>query len=384
MTAAIAIRLVLSLSMLIIGFTHQALSQESPSSEKAMDRIVVDGVTVPDIGPLPAYVPMPQTNVNFVQKVNLGKQLYFDGRLSKNNAISCAFCHNPGTGFADARQFSLGAFGTAGGRQAPTVYNTSFNPFQFWDGRATSLEEQAIGPIHNPIEMAETHETVVPKIAKIPGYQKQFRAVFGAGVSLQGIADAIAAFERTIVSANSAFDKYAMGESKAMDDAAIRGMQLFKGKARCVLCHNGPNFTDNQFHNLGVPQEGLLKEDLGRYNVSRRERDKGAFKTPTLRSVTETAPYMHDGVFKTLEDVIEFKNKGGEPNPNLSPLMKSAESYPGRKGRFIGLSKSLAGSPAQDRHAQTPLTPLFECPSLEHPSPESHRAAFCARPLFNP
>lgn len=344
MTAAIAIRLVLSLSILIIGFTHQALSQESPSSEKAMDRIVVDGVTVPDIGPLPAYVPMPQTNVNFVQKVNLGKQLYFDGRLSKNNAISCAFCHNPGTGFADARQFSLGAFGTAGGRQAPTVYNTSFNPFQFWDGRATSLEEQAIGPIHNPIEMAETHETVVPKIAKIPGYQKQFRAVFGVGVSLQGIADAIAAFERTIVSANSAFDKYAMGESKAMDEAAIRGMQLFKGKARCVLCHNGPNFTDNQFHNLGVPQEGLLKEDLGRYNVSRRERDKGAFKTPTLRSVTETAPYMHDGVFKTLEDVIEFKNKGGEPNPNLSPLMKPLSLTPEEKADLLAFLKALQGA----------------------------------------
>jgi len=345
MTAAIAIRLVLSLSILVVGFAHQALSQESPSSEKAMDTIVVDGVTVPDIGPLPAYVPMPQTNVNFVQKVNLGKQLYFDGRLSKNNAISCAFCHNPGTGFADARQFSLGAFGTAGGRQAPTVYNTSFNPFQFWDGRATSLEEQAIGPIHNPIEMAETHETVVPKIAKIPGYQKQFRAVFGAGVSLQGIADAIAAFERTIVSANSAFDKYTMGESKAMDEAAIRGMQLFKGKARCVLCHNGPNFTDNQFHNLGVPQEGLLKEDLGRYNVSRRERDKGAFKTPTLRSVTETAPYMHDGVFKTLEDVIEFKNKGGEPNPNLSPLMKPLSLTPEEKAYLLAFLKALQGAP---------------------------------------
>ncbi len=193
--------------------------------------------------------------------------------------------------------------------------------------------------------MAETHETVVPKIAKIPGYQKQFRAVFGAGVSLQGIADAIAAFERTIVSANSAFDKYTMGESKAMDEAAIRGMQLFKGKARCVLCHNGPNFTDNQFHNLGVPQEGLLKEDLGRYNVSRRERDKGAFKTPTLRSVTETAPYMHDGVFKTLEDVIEFRNKGGEPNPNLSPLMRPLSLTPEEKADLLAFLKALQGAP---------------------------------------
>jgi cytochrome c peroxidase len=320
-----------------------AEERHAPSSPG--DVVVIDGVAVPDIGPMPAFVPMPAGNVNYLQKVDLGKQLYFDGRLSKNNAISCAFCHNPGTGFADARQFSIGAFGTAGGRQAPTVYNAAFNPFQFWDGRATSLEEQAIGPIHNPIEMAETHETVVPKIAKVPGYQKQFKAVFGKSVSLQSIAEAIAAFERTIVSSNSAFDKYVMGESSAMDESAIRGMQLFKGKARCILCHNGPNFTDNQFHNLGVPQEGLLKEDEGRYNVSRRERDKGAFKTPTLRSVTETAPYMHDGVFKTLEDVIEFKDKGGQSNPHLSPLMKPLGLAPEEKADLVVFMKALTGAP---------------------------------------
>jgi cytochrome c peroxidase len=326
-------------------FDRVYLAAEELNSSSLRDMVVIDGVAVPDVCPMPAFVPMPMGNVNYLQKVDLGKQLYFDGRLSKNNAISCAFCHNPGTGFADARQFSLGAFGTAGGRQAPTVYNAAFNPFQFWDGRATSLEEQAIGPIHNPIEMAETHETVVPKIAKIPGYQKQFKAVFGKGVSLQSIADAIAAFERTIVSSNSAFDKYVMGESNAMDESAIRGMQLFKGKARCILCHNGSNFTDNQFHNLGVPQEGLLKEDLGRYNVTRRDRDKGAFKTPTLRSVTETAPYMHDGVFKTLEDVIEFKDKGGQPNPHLSPLMKPLGLAPEEKADLIVFMKALTGAP---------------------------------------
>lgn len=341
-------RMTVVLSLMGIALMSQILlAQEasSPSAGTGLDAVTIDGMTVPDIGPLPAYVPMPQTNVNFVQKVDLGKKLYFDGRLSKNNAVSCAFCHNPGTGFADARQFSIGAFGTAGGRQAPTVYNTAYNPFQFWDGRATSLEEQAIGPIHNPIEMAETHETVVPKIAKVAGYQKQFRAVFGTGVNLQGIADAIAAFERTIVSANSAFDKYAMGESNAMDESAVRGMNLFKGKARCVLCHNGPNFTDNQFHNLGVPQEGMLKEDLGRYNVSRRERDKGAFKTPTLRSVTQTAPYMHDGVFKTLEEVIDFKDKGGAANPHLSPLMKPLGLTSEEKNDLLVFLKALDGAP---------------------------------------
>ena len=307
--------------------------------------VTVDGVTVPEIGPMPTQVPMPPTNLSYDEKVELGKQLYFETRLSKNNSVSCAFCHNPGTGFADARQFSIGAFGTAGGRQAPTVYNTGFIPLQFWDGRAGSLEEQAIGPIHNPIEMAEELRTVVPKIAKIPGYQKQFKLIFGGGASLQHIAEAIAAFERTIVSQNSAFDKHAMGEAGAMNEAAVRGLGLFRGKARCILCHNGPNFADNKFHNLGVPQVGPLKEDLGRYIVSRAEKDKGAFKTPTLRSVVETGPYMHDGVFKTLEEVIDFFDAGGGSNPNLSPLMKPLGLSPAEKGDLIEFLKALTGAP---------------------------------------
>ena len=317
----------------------------APSGDAPHGTVTVDGVTVPEIGPMPAQAPIPPTNLSYAQKVELGKQLYFEPRLSKNNSVSCAFCHNPGTGFADARQFSIGAFGTAGGRQAPTVYNTGFIPLQFWDGRAGSLEEQAIGPIHNPIEMAEMHETVVPKIAKIPGYQKQFQLIFGGGASLQHIAEAIAAFERTIVSQNSAFDKYAMGETAAMNEAAVRGLALFRGKARCILCHNGPNFTDDQFHNLGVPQVGPLKEDLGRYMVTRAQHDKGAFKTPTLRSVVETAPYMHDGVFKTLEEVIDFLDAGGGSNPNLSALMKPLGLSSEEKADLIEFLKALTGAP---------------------------------------
>jgi len=158
---------------------------------------------------------------------------------------------------------------------------------------------------------------------------------------------AIAAFERTIISTDSPFDKYMLGDAQAMDEAAVRGMALFKGKARCILCHNGPNFTDNQFHNLGVPQEGPQKEDLGRYNVTRVNRDKGAFKTPTLRSITETAPYMHDGVFKTLEEVIDFLDKGGGPNPNLSPLMKPLMLRPDEKTDLIAFLKALTGAPVK-------------------------------------
>jgi cytochrome c peroxidase len=305
--------------------------------------ITVEGISVPDIGPLPTVVPMPATNLTYQQKVDLGRQLYFDGRLSKSGQVPCAFCHLPAAGFADPRQTSIGFSGRLGGRNAPTVLNAGYNSVQFWDGRAGSLEEQAIGPIHNPIEMAETHEGVVPKIQKIPGYQKQFRAVFGKDASLQSIAEAIAAFERSVVSTNSPFDKYVLGDPKAMDEQAVRGMAIFKGKGRCMLCHNGPNFTDNKFHNLGVPQVGPMKEDLGRFYVTQLESDKGAFKTPTLRSITETAPYMHDGVFKTLEEVLDFIDKGGGANPQLSPLMKPLGLSADEKNDLIAFLKALKG-----------------------------------------
>ena len=339
------LRLILALLVLCALGSGSGSVQASPSGHAPHGTVTIDGVTVPDVGPLPTVVPIPSSNLNYTAKIELGKQLYFDGRLSKNNAISCAFCHNPGTGFADPRQTSIGVGGGVGGRQSPTVYNTGLNHVQFWDGRARSLEEQAIGPIHNPVEMAETHEHVVAKLGKIKGYQQQFRAVFGTDVNLQGIAEAIAAYERTVLSTNSAFDKYVLGDQKAMDDAAVRGMALFRGKARCILCHNGPNFTDNQFHNLGVPQVGPMKEDLGRFVVSRAEKDRGAFKTPTLRSITETAPYMHDGAFRTLEEVVEFMDQGGGSNPNLSPLVKPLNLTAEEKSDLVAFLKALAGEP---------------------------------------
>jgi cytochrome c peroxidase len=317
----------------------------SPSGYAPHGTVTIDGITVADIGPLPTSIPTPSTNLNYAAKIELGKQLYFDGRLSKNGAIACAFCHNPGTGWADPRQTSIGLGGGLGGRQAPTVLNTAFNHLQFWDGRARSLEEQAIGPIHNPIEMGETHEHVVAKLNKVKGYREQFRAVFGTEVNLQGIAEAIAAYERTVISTNSPFDRFVAGDQKAMNEAAVRGMALFKGKARCILCHGGSNFTDNQFHNLGVPQVGPMKEDLGRFYVTKAEKDKGAFKTPTLRSVLETAPYMHDGAFKTLEEVVDFLNNGGGAHPNLSAMVKPLNLTAEEKADLIEFLKALTGEP---------------------------------------
>ena len=333
----------LILIAVLIVLPLSAVLEASSSRDAPAKTVTIDGMTVPDIGPLPTSEQKGSTSPIDAAKVALGKQLYFDGRLSKNGAIACAFCHNPGTGWADPRQTSIGIGGGLGGRQAPTVLNTGFNPLQFWDGRVSSLEEQALQPIQNPIEMGETHENVVRKLNGIRGYQRQFRAVFASDPNLQGIAEAIAAFERTVISTNSPFDKYAMGDSKAMDKAAVRGMALFKGKARCILCHNGPNFTDNQFYNLGVPQIGPMKEDLGRYYVTKVEKDKGAFKTPTLRSIAQTAPYMHDGVFKTLGEVLDFLNTGGGKNPNLSPLMKVLNLTPQEKADLIAFLKALTG-----------------------------------------
>ena len=296
------------------------------------------------LGQLP-NVPIPAHNLQTDAKVELGKMLFFDLRLSKGNTISCAFCHNPGTGWADARQFSIGVGGGQGGRQAPTVLNTGHQTFQFWDGRAGSLEEQALGPIQNPIEMAETLPNVVKKLSAVPEYKKRFREVFGTEVSAEGIARAIAAFERTVVSTNSAFDKYVAGTKAAMSDTAARGFTLFTGKARCALCHNGSNFTDNRFHNIGVPQVGPLKDDVGRYAVTKQEQDRMAFKTPTLRSVALTAPYMHDGVFKTLEEVIEFYNKGGEAVPRKDVFMTPLNLNDQEKKDLVEFLKALTGEP---------------------------------------
>lgn len=329
-----------------LWFASESLTNPGSSlSGLSSGTIVLDGMSVPDIGPLLPPVPVPTGNGRHAAKIELGKQLFFDGRLSRNNKVSCAYCHIPGSGFSDPHPTSLGVDDLIGGRQAPTVLNTAFIPLLFWDGRAKSLEEQVLGPIQNPIEMAETLEHLVVKLRTVKGYRRQFRNVFGAEISSQGIAKALAAFVRTLISTNSAFDQYSLGNKQAMNQAAIRGMALFKGKARCILCHNGPNFTDNQFHNLGVPQVGPLKVDLGRYDVTRRERDKGAFKTPTLRSILETAPYMHDGVFLSLEEVIEFLDTGGGANPSLSPLMKPLGLTQEEKADLLAFLESLTGAP---------------------------------------
>ena len=266
----------------------------------------------------------PKDNLPTDEKIALGKQLYFDGRLSSDNKVSCASCHDPAKGFSNGDQFATGVDGKKGGRNSPTVINAALQQFQFWDGRAKSLEEQALGPIQNPIEMNMPLDAVVARLNGIEGYKTQFQKVFGTEVTSAGIGKAIAAYERTILSGDAPYDRFKAGDQAALSVAAQRGMKLFFGKANCVACHAGPNFTDNGFHNIGLPGT-----DEGRAAISKSLGDKGSFKTPTLREIARTAPYMHDGSLKTLEEVIAHYIKGGTPGPQvdeeLFPLKLSTD-----------------------------------------------------------
>ncbi len=284
---------------------------------------------------------MPPDSPLTAEKIELGRQLYFDGRLSADGTVSCATCHAPDKGFSDGRPTSRGIKGQVGSRNAPTTVNRLFSQEQFWDGRAASLEEQALGPIKNPIEMGNTLKKMVAKLNMIPGYRNQFKQVFGTDVNAAGVAKAIAAFERSLVCGNSAFDRYEEGDDAALSEREQQGLQLFREKANCIRCHTGFAFTDERYHNIGVGFD-KPKPDLGRYTVTRKVSDKGAFKTPTLRNIAASAPYLHDGSAKTLEDVIEFYDKGGVKNPNLSNEIKRLLLSAPEKADLVAFLKSLS------------------------------------------
>jgi len=326
---------------------------------------------------------VPPDNPITPEKVELGRKLYFDKRLSVDNTVSCATCHDPKFAFTDGKKVSEGVKGQKGARNAPTVLNAMFFEEQFWDGRAKTLEEQAKQPIINPIEMGmPDHDAVVKKLKGIPEYVDAFKKVFGGEITIDRIAQAIAAFERTLLTGNSPFDRFIAGDQNAISESAKRGWQLFQGKARCITCHefnrSNPFFTDNKYHNIGVAmnQEGfaelarkaelLVKEgkldqrkldelalnpaysELGRFLVTFNPKDIGAFKTPTLRNVELTAPYMHDGSEATLLDVIEFYNRGGNENPNLSGEMRPLNLTDQEKQDLVEFLKSLTGEFPKD------------------------------------
>jgi len=272
-------------------------------------------------------VPVPKDNPQTPAKVTLGKQLVFDLRLSKNDSMSCASCHLP---FSGGGGWTPRAFGHGGelGRWAPSWEDSGYYTSLFWDGRAASLEEQTgllpghMGPVSSPAEMAGNVDEIVARLNGITGYKQQFNSVFGSDATPETIAKAIAAFERTLVSTNSPFQRYVRGDSKALSAAEKRGFDLFRGKAECITCHRPPTLTDNLFHNIGVPQVGPSKEDLGRFEVTKDPADKGRFKTPTLYNSAKFAFFMHDGAFAKMSQVIDHYNVGGDPkDKNQDPLI---------------------------------------------------------------
>ncbi|MDX2037098.1 MAG: cytochrome c peroxidase [Isosphaeraceae bacterium] len=323
-------------------------------------------VAIP-LGLTPITGVVPLSNPMTKKKVALGKQLYFDARVSKDSTVSCATCHNPLKGWTDQMPVSTGIFGQKGGRSAPTVLNTVYGRTMFWDGRAPSLEGQMQGPPQNPIEMGtQTHREIVERLRAIPGYQQQFKEVFGTEVTLDGMAKAVAAFERTALSGNSRYDKYDRGQEedtlKLLTESEKRGMVLFGlrlrqddefdpgvtlKKANCTSCHAGQNFTDELFHNLGVGFNAATGRfaDLGRFTISpigaKNAAEIGAFKTPTVRDVTRTAPYMHDGSEATLEAVVEYYDRGGNPNPFLDKDMKPLGLTAQEKADLVAFMKAL-------------------------------------------
>jgi cytochrome c peroxidase len=272
-------------------------------------------------------LPIPEDNPMTMEKVELGKMLYFDPRLSLNEKISCATCHDPDLGYSNAAPVAVGVNHAVGGANAPTVLNAAFSAFQFWDGRAPDLEGQAGGPMTADVEMAGIPDEIVQKLNKIPEYRELSLAVFGEYLSFCNIKKAIAAFERTILAGNSPFDRYYYDNEKgAVSEAVLRGKEIFDNpeKGNCKKCHTYTKtdgyFSDNMFHNVGV---GMSKKepDVGRYGVTKKKEDMGRFKTPTLRNVVQTAPYFHDGSTFSLKEACKTCLTG-IPNKNLDPEYK--------------------------------------------------------------
>jgi len=278
------------------------------------------------------------------EKIALGKQFFWDKRWSRNGTVACVSCHDPNHGWADPRQFSLTFEGKRTGRHASTLLNRLFGDRQHWTGERTSLEDQAMNA------RDQSPELVVEHLGAVPAYQKQFRKVFGTDLNAEGVAKAIAAYVRTILSGNSPYDRFQAGDTDALSPAARRGLRHFEGRSHgrgCIGCHAGFNFTDEDYYNIGV---GMDREDpdLGRYTFTRREADKGAFKAPTLRDVARRPPYMHDGSMKTLEDVVAFYNKGGHRNPWLSPLIQPLNLSASEQADLVAFLEALTGEVAPE------------------------------------
>lgn len=328
---------------------------------------------------------IPSDNAMTSAKVELGRKLFFEQRLSADGSVSCATCHDPGRAFTDGKRVAEGISGRRGSRNSPTLLNAMFNGGQFWDGRASSLEEQGKMPLTNSDEMGNRSlDEVVARMNAIPEYAREFQQVYASAVTIDGIAKAIAAFERTLVSANSPLDRYLAGDINAMSEEARSGMVLFRGRARCGVCHafnqnfaafsTFPFLTDMNYRNTGIAANyngfSLLARramnaareqssgaadvakheraaELGRFLISGNTLDVGAFRTPSLRNVELTAPYFHDGSHATLEDVVRYYVKGGNQNPNRDWQLEPVALSDSEQHDLVEFLKALTSDEAR-------------------------------------
>jgi cytochrome c peroxidase len=269
---------------------------------------------------LDLFMPVPDSNPLTPQKIELGRQLFFDSRLSRDRTVSCGSCHEPQHAFSDGRVTSIGVFGRAGRRNAAALVNRGYGRLFFWDGRARSLEEQVLEPIQDPNEMDLSLAEAEARVA----------------VPADEISRALASYVRSLLSGNSRFDRFVNGDRTALSDQQQRGLHVFRGTGNCAACHAGPNFTDERLHNTGVAWNGEALRDIGA--------GRGDFKTPTLREIARTAPYMHDGGFATLDDVVDFYDRGGRPNPNLDPDIRPLRLTDDEKRALVSFLQALSGS----------------------------------------
>ncbi|MDA2925097.1 cytochrome-c peroxidase, partial [Acidobacteria bacterium AH-259-L09] len=273
--------------------------------------------------------------------------------LSRDRSLSCADCHQPARAFSDGKTRAVGVFGRQGDRNVPTLVNRVYGRSFFWDGRIPTLEEQVLQPIQSAKEMDLTVEEAVSRLKHKRAYRKQFQKAFQREITGEDLARALASYVRTILSGNSPFDRYLYGDREALSEEERAGLRLFRGKGNCTACHVGPNFTDERFHNTGIAwREGKLL-DPARFKVTGKKEDQGAFKTPTLREIAQTPPYMHDGSIAALEEVIEFYNRGGNPNPYLDPELRPLHLAAEDKKSLLAFLRSLSGTIQEGMRSQT-------------------------------
>ena len=285
----------------------------------------------------------PADNQLLPERVRLGRKLFFDPLLSADGKLACASCHDPKHGFASAAPRAVGIQGKVGTRNAPSLLNRAYGNSFFWDGRTATLEAQALEPIVNPLELGSRLGDVVAKLGADPEYRRAFDLAYEGGVTAENLGRALAAFERVLLSGNSLVDRFQSGEASVLSESQRRGLWVYEGRGRCWRCHHGPNYTDESFHNTGV---AILQAqpDPGRLSVTRDEADRGKFKTPSLRGVSRSGPYMHDGSLATLHDVVSFYNRGGGNDPRRDPLMRPLDLTPQEIDSLVEFLKALDGN----------------------------------------